>query len=83
MAAENTTDPLIKKSRVAKEYRGVTTRQLYTLIKAKKWPPPDVPAKERGQADYYFRSTAERAKAAFLRGEYGLDAERTNNASAA
>lgn len=57
---------LIRKSIVARDYRRVCTRQLHTLIQQGKWPPPDVPAKERGQADYYFRSTAERARDAFI-----------------
>lgn len=60
-------DPLLRKSTVAKEYRGVSTRHLNTLIGRGLWPAPDIKASARGTADYYFRSTAERARADFIK----------------
>lgn len=63
-------DPLIRiirKSVVARDFRGCTTRHLNTLIARGEWEPPDIKATKLGEADYYFESTAIKAREEWLR----------------
>jgi hypothetical protein len=70
-------DRLLRKSVVARDHRGCSTRHLSTLIERGEWPPPDVKATKLGEADYYFESTAVKAREQWLRSRgFDVNAER-------
>lgn len=53
-------DPFMKSSQVARAC-GWSTRWLYEKVQREKFPPPDRPATERGEANLWRASTVKRA----------------------
>jgi hypothetical protein len=65
MSTNQTLDPLIKQRKVA-ELRGCTPRWIYELVKREEFPPPDRPARRRGEPNLWKLSTVQRAVDDFI-----------------
>lgn len=61
-------DPLWKARRICEAHGRICRRTLYTWVRSGKFPPPDRPARRRGEADLWRESTVKRALEDYTRG---------------